>query len=160
MNKEYELKSEEVLDIIEKYREKLNISRSYLNFDDRYDRRYVLRVIFRCDYTRYNYETIHDGELTIDFTKGKNIIQLGNWVSGSGLVFNNLDKIKSLISMAEELQAIDYLELNEFKEYIALKDKKRELKEQQEKLRKELESKQQELENKIKELENLGDEDE
>lgn len=71
MKEEYEVKSEEVLNIIEKYREKLRLERFYLKFDEKYDKRYIFRVIFKCDFKKYDFETINDGELTIDFTKGK-----------------------------------------------------------------------------------------
>lgn len=152
MKEEFEVKSEEVLKIIENYRDKLDIKRCYLKFDDTYDKRYILRIIFKCDYERYNYENINDGEITIDFTKEKNIIKLGNWVSNSGLVFNNLSKIKLMIEMIEKLQKIEYMKLTEFKEYVALKDKQKELEEQKEKLEKEIAKQKEEIENKLKEL--------
>lgn len=157
MNNEYEVKSEEVLKIIENYRDKLNISRFYLKFDDTYDKKYFLRIIFKCDYKRYNYKNINDGEITVDFTKEKNIIKLGNWVSDSGLVFNNLSKIKLMIEMIEKLQKIEYIKLPEFKEYVALKDKKKELKEKKEKLEEELAKQKEAIENKLKELEQGSD---
>lgn len=155
MKEEFEVKSEEVLKIIENYRDKLDITRFYLKFDDTYDKRYILRIIFKCDYKRYNYENIDDGEITVDFTKEKNIIKLGNWVSrvsNSGLVFNSLSKIKLMIEMIEKLQKIEYMKLPEFKEYVALKDKQKELEEQKEKLEKELAKQKEEIENKLKEL--------
>lgn len=153
MNNEYEVKSEEVLKIIEKYRDKLNITRYYLSFDDTYNKKYILKIIFKCDYKRYDFENIHDGEITVDFTEEKNIIKLGNWCSNSGLVFNGLSKIKLMIEMIEKLQKIEYMKLTEFKKYVALKDKKKELEEQKEKLEKELAKQKEEIENKLKELE-------
>lgn len=149
---EIEIKSEEVLNILEKYRKLLNLERFHLKFDDNYNKKYFLRVIFKCDYKRYNLENINDGELTIDFSKGKNVIKFGNWASGSGLVFDSLDKLKNLIKMAEELQKIDYIKLNEFREYIAMKDEKKKLQEQKEEIEKELLKKKEEIENKLKEL--------
>lgn len=157
MNNEYEVKSEEVLKIIENYRDKLNISRFYLKFDDTYNKKYFLRIIFKCDYKRYNYENVNDGEITVDFTKEKNIIKLGNWVSNSGLVFNSLQKIKLMIEMIEKLQKIEYMKLPEFKEYVALKDKKKELEEKKAKLEEELTKQKEAIENKLKELEQGGE---
>ena len=151
--KEIEIKSEEVLNILEKYRDLLDLKRFYLNFEGNYEKKYVLRVIFKCDYKKYNWENINDGELTIDFSKEKNIVTFGNWVSGSGLVFNSLDKLKKLIEMAEELQKIDYINLNEFREYVAMKDKEKELQEEKKRIEKELLMKKEEIENKLKELE-------
>lgn len=151
--KEIEIKSEEVLNILEKYRDLLDLKRFYLNFEGNYEKKYVLRVIFKCDYKKYNWKNINDGELTIDFSKEKNIVTFGNWVSGSGLVFNSLDKLKKLIEMAEELQKIDYINLNEFREYVAMKDKEKELQEEKERIEKELLMKKEEIENKLKELE-------
>ena len=151
--KEIEIKSEEVLNILEKYRDLLDLKRFYLNFEGNYEKKYVLRVIFKCDYKKYNWENINDGELTIDFSKEKNIVTFGNWASGSGLVFNSLDKLKKLIEMAEELQKIDYINLNEFREYVAMKDKEKELQEEKERIEKELLMKKEEIENKLKELE-------
>lgn len=152
--KEIEIKSEEVLNILEKYRDLLDLKRFYLNFEGNYEKKYFLRVIFKCDYKKYNWENINDGELTIDFSKEKNIVKFGNWASGSGLVFNSLDKLKKLIEMAEELQKIDYINLNEFREYVAMKDKEKKLQEEKERIEKELLMKKEEIENKLKELEN------
>lgn len=152
MNNEYEVKSEEVLKIIENYRDKLNIKKYYFGFDETYDKKYILRIVFKCDYKRYDYENINDGEITVDFTEEKNIIKLGNWASGSALVFNSLSKIKLMIEMIEKLQKIEYMKLPEFKEYIALKDKQKELEEQKEKLVEELTKKAKEIENKLEEL--------
>ena len=156
-NKEIEIKSEEVLNVLEKYRKLLNLKRFYLKFDENYNKKYFLKVIFKCDYKKYNWENINDGELTIDFSKEKNVVKFGNWSSGSGLVFDGLDKLKNLINMAEELQKIDYIKLNEFREYIAMKDEKKKLQEQKEKIEQELLKKKEEIENKLKELEK-GDE--
>ena len=150
---EYEIKSEEVLKILEKYRDKLRLERFYLKFNENWNKRYVFRVIFKCDFKKYDFETIHDGELTIDFTKGENIIKFGNWSSGSGLVYKDLSKLKLLIKMAEELQKIDFLKLDEFKTYIALKDKQKELEEERKKLEEELLKQKEEIENKLKSLE-------
>lgn len=152
--KEYEVKSEEVLSILEKYREILNMKRFYLQFEEDYRNRYLLRVIFECDFKRYDWENIQDGELTIDFSKEKNVVKFGNWVSGKGLVFKSLDKLKQLINMAEELQQIDYVNLKEFREYVAMKDKKKELEEQKAKLEEELLKQKEEIEKKLNELEN------
>ena len=71
MTEEYEVKSEEVLNIIEKYREKINVSRFYLNFSEQWNKKYKLEVIFKCDYKRYDMEDIRECHLTIDFTKEK-----------------------------------------------------------------------------------------
>ena len=152
--KEYEVKSEEVLSILEKYREILNLKRFYLQFEEDYNKCYLLRVIFKCDFKRYKWGDIHDGELSIDFSKGKNIVKFGNWVSGSGLVFDSLDKLKQLINMAEELQQIDYINLKEFREYVAMKEKKKDLEEQKAELEKELLKQKEEIEKKLNELEN------
>ena len=153
MNKEeYEVKSEEVLNIIEKYREKINISRFYLSFRERWDKRYQLEVIFKCDYKRYDMEDIRECHLEIDFTNEKNIIKLGNWVSGSGIVFDNIDKLKSLIEMAEELQKIDYLKLNEFKKYVDMKDQQKELEEKKKEIENQLLKQKEEIEKRLDEL--------
>ena len=90
--------------------------------------------------------------MTIDFSKEKNVVKFGNWASGSGLVFNSLDKLKNLIKMAEELQKIDYININEFREYVAIKDKEKELLAEKEKIEKELLKKKEEIENKLKDL--------
>ena len=153
MNKEeYEVKSEEVLNIIEKYREKINISRFYLSFREQWDKRYKLEVIFKCDYKRYDMEDIRECHLEIDFTNEKNIIKLGNWISGSGIVFNNIDKLKSLIEMAEELQKIDYLKLNEFKKYVDMKDQQKELEEKKKEIENQLLKQKEEIEKRLDEL--------
>ena len=152
MKEEYELKSEEVLNIIEKYREKINISRFYLSFRERWDKRYQLEVIFKCDYKRYDMEDIRECHLEIDFTNEKNIIKLGNWVSGSGIVFDNIDKLKSLIEMAEELQKIDYLKLNEFKKYVDMKDQQKELEEKKKEIENQLLKQKEEIEERLDEL--------
>lgn len=153
MNKEeYEVKSEEVLNIIEKYREKINISRFYLSFRERWGKKYQLEVIFKCDYKRYDMEDIRDCHLVIDFTNEKNIIKFGNWVSGSGIVFNNIDKLKSLIEMAEELQKIDYLKLNEFKKYVDMKDQQKELEEKKKEIENQLLKQKEEIEKQLDEL--------
>lgn len=149
---EIEIKSEEVLNVLEKYRKLLNLERCYLKFDDDYNKKYFLKVIFKCDYKKYNWENINDGELTIDFSKEKNVVKFGNWASGSGLVFNSLDKLKNLIKMAEELQKIDYININEFREYVAIKDKEKKLLAEKEKIEKELLKKKEEIENKLKDL--------
>ena len=57
--KEIEIKSEEVLNILEKYRDLLDLKRFYLNFEGNYEKKYVLRVIFKCDYKKYNSENIN-----------------------------------------------------------------------------------------------------
>ena len=57
-----------------------------------------------------------------------------------------------MIEMIEKLQKIEYMKLPEFKEYVALKDKQKELEEQKEKLEKELVKQKEEIENKLKEL--------
>ena len=153
MNKEeYEVKSEEVLNIIEKYREKINISRFYLSFREQWNKRYQLEVIFKCDYKRYDMEDIRECHLEIDFTNEKNIIKLGNWVSGSGIVFDNIDKLKSLIEMAEELQKIDYLKLNEFKKYVDMKDQQKELEEKKKEIENQLLKQKEEIEKRLDEL--------
>ena len=153
MNKEeYEVKSEEVLNIIEKYRKKINISRFYLSFRERWNKRYQLEVIFKCDYKRYDMEDIRECHLEIDFTNEENIIKLGNWVSGSGIVFNNIDKLKSLIEMAEELQKIDYLKLNEFKKYVDMKDQQKELEEKKKEIENQLLKQKEEIEKRLDEL--------
>ena len=157
MKEKFEVKSEEVLKIIENYRDKLDITRFYLKFDDTYDKRYILRIIFKCDYKRYNYENIDDGEITVDFTKEKKKNKISNWGRNSGLVFNSLSKIKLMIEMIEKLQKIEYMKLPEFKEYVALKDKRKELEEQKEKLEKELVKQKKEIENKLKVLEKDND---
>ena len=64
----------------------------------------------------------------------------------------SLDKLKNLIKMAEELQKIDYIKLNEFREYIAMKDEKKKLQEQKEEIEKELLKKKEEIESKLKDL--------
>lgn len=153
MNKEeYEIKSEEVLNIIEKYREKLRLERFYLKFDEGWNKRYIFRVIFKCDFKKYDFETIHDGELTIDFTKGENIIKFGNWASGNCLVYKELSKLKLLIKMAEELQKIDYLKLDEFKKYVAMKDQQKELEEKKKDLENQLLKQKEEIEKQLEEL--------
>ena len=152
MKEEYEVKSEEVLNIIEKYREKINVSRFYLKFHERWDKKYELEVIFKCDYKRYNMEEIRECHLTIDFTKEKNVIKFGNWCSGSGVVFNNLDKLKTLIEMAEELQRIDYLKLDEFKKYVDMKDRQKELEEKKKDLENQLLKQKEEIEKQLEEL--------
>ena len=62
-----------------------------------------------------------------------------------------------MIKMIEKLQKIEYMKLPEFKEYVALKDKKKELEEQKEKLEEELAKQKEEIENKLKELEQGSD---
>ena len=152
MTEEYEVKSEEVLNIIEKYREKINVSRFYLNFSEQWNKKYKLEVIFKCDYKRYDMEDIRECHLTIDITKEKNIIKFGNWSSGSGVVFDNLDKLKTLIEMAEELQKIDYLKLDEFKKYVAMKDKQKELEEKKKDIENQLLKQKEEIEKQLDEL--------
>ena len=58
-----------------------------------------------------------------------------------------------MIEMIEKLQKIEYMKLPEFKEYIALKDKKKELEEKKAKLEEELAKQKEAIENKLKELE-------
>ena len=60
--------------------------------------------------------------------------------------------------MAEELQQIDYVNLKEFREYVAMKDKKKELEEQKAKLEEELLKQKEEIEKKLNELENNEEE--
>ena len=97
-------------------------------------------------------EDIGECHLTIDFTKEKNVIKFGNWSSGSGVVFDNLDKLKTLIEMAEELQKIDYLKLNEFKEYVDMKDRQKELEEKKKGIENQLLKQKEEIEKQLEEL--------
>lgn len=154
MKEEFEVKSEEVLNIIEKYREKINVSRFYLQLREQWNKKYKLEVIFKCDYKRYDMTDIGECHLTIDFTKEKNVIKFGNWCSGSGVVFDNLDKLKTLIEMAEELQKVDYLKLDEFKKYVEMKDQKKELEEKKKELETQLLKQKEEIEKQLDELNN------
>ena len=155
MNREeMEIKSKEVIDILEKYRTKLNLTKWYLRFHKNWKERYELRIQFKCDYKRYDMEDIGEWVLSIRFDKENNTdILLDSWCSkNTKLVFNNTNKLKLLLKLIDELQKIEYVKLQEFLEYVDLLEEEKKLKEEKELIEKKLLEQKEEIDRKLNEL--------
>ena len=151
---EIEIKSKEVIDILEKYRTKLNLTKWYLSFHKNWREKYELRIQFKCDYKRYDMEDIHEWVLSVRFDKENKIdVILKSWMSGATmLVFQNTKKLKLLTKLIDELQQIEYVKLNEFLEYISYLEEEENLKAKKEQIEQELSEQKAEIERKLDEL--------
>jgi hypothetical protein len=155
MNKEeIEIKSKEVIDILEKYREKLNLTKWYLSFHKNWKEKYELRIQFKCDYKRYDMEDIDEWVLSIRFDKEDNTdVILESWgYNKHKLVFNNTNKLKLLLKLIDELQKIEYIKLQEFLQYVDLLEEEEKLKKEKEEIEKKLLEQKEEIDKKINEL--------
>ena len=138
-----ELSCKKVDDILKKYEQ--YVWAYYFDFKSGYSpNRFKLRI--KSDYQRVNYQDCSELEITI---MKSNNIYIVIFETYKQVAFKNIDKLKSLYEMIDELLKVDLFELVEFKDYYAqlkaheetmieLEQRKKELEEQLQKLEEEL----------------------
>ena len=139
-----ELSCKKVDGILKKYEQ--YVWAYYFDFKSGYGpNQFKLRI--KSDYTKVNYQDCSELEIII---KKSNDIYIVIFKSYKQVAFKNIDKLKSLYEMIDELLKVDLFELVEFKDYYAQfkahEEKMIELKQR----KKELEERLQKLEEKLK----------
>ena len=152
------IKSIEILDIFDKYKESLKLkdydlstSHSFVD-NNRYHEMYALKVKIKSDYSKFEWKKCGEINVTIHCREDKNIVELDMQYSNDPCVLNNTVKLRIIADMVDELQAVDYFSLSEIRDYITLKDKERKLEDEKKEIEEKLVKQREEIEKKIEEL--------
>lgn len=150
---EIELKSQEVLELFDKYKTKLGLEDYELNPGYDFEKEVFLKIQIKGNFTRLNYDTCNSLILELVSNKDKEpYVRLSGEYGKLNMGFTSTKQLKLLTNLMDELLKINIHELPEYIDFLKLKQKEKELENEKKELEKQLEEQKKEIDKKLAEL--------
>lgn len=148
-----ELKSQEVLDLFDKYKAKLGLDDYELNFGYDFEKEVFLKIAIKGNFTRLNYNTCNSLILELVSNKDKEpYVKLSGEYGNLNMGFTSTKQLKLLTNLMDELLKINIHELPEYIDFLRLKQTEKEFENKKMKLEKQLEEQKKIIDKKLAEL--------
>lgn len=148
-----ELKSQEVLELFDKYKEKLGIGDYELNFGYDFEKEVFLKVNVKGNFTRLNYDTCNSLILELVSSENKEpYVRLSGEYGKLNMGFTSTKQLKLLTDLIDELLKINIHELPEYIDFMKIKQEEKELENKKKELEKQLEEQKKEIDKKLEDI--------